>query len=170
MKKISLILIITLALLITGCGKKRVYSSPSSIKSTDDLTKSEGSISCTRDATIQGNGEPSFNYYISYKDDNILVLHSIEKITSDDQQVLDQYDEAYQKINKSYKNLKYYDTKVYRTDNSVARDTTINYEKIDTDKLLKIENTDDNVIVNGKAKLNKWLDLALKLGVVCDED
>lgn len=170
MKKTKLLVLLICLLILTGCGKKMVTVSPSNIKSTDDLEKTEGSITCTRNANIKGNATPSFKYYLSYKDGNILVLHSVEKVTSDDQTLLDQYENSYKTINEKYKNLEYYDTNVYRVNNSVTRDAVINYEKIDTDKLAKIESSSNDIVVNKKAKLNNWLDFVLKYGVTCDED
>lgn len=168
MKKSSLILILVFLILVTGCFHKK--PSTDIIKSNDDLNNKTGSITCSRKANVDEGITPTFKYNISYKDNNILVLHSIEKITSNDTNYLDQYEEAYKNINKHYKNLKYYDSKVLRTNDSVTRDTTINYEKINTDKLLSIEGEEDNIIVNGKAKLNKWLSFAKKFGTICYED
>ena len=70
---------------------------------------------------------------------------------------------------KQYEGLKYYDNIVTRTDNSIISDTTINYAKIDIDKLLEIEGEEDNVIENGKVKLSTWLNFAKKFGVTCED-
>ena len=57
-----------------------------------------------------------------------------------------------------------------KDDNSVTRDTTIDYEHVDIDKLLHIEGNEDNIIdENGKASLDMWLALAKKFGTVCNE-
>ena len=66
------------------------------------------------------------------------------------------------------KDLKYYDNTVKRTDNSVTSDTVINYGKIDIDKLLDIEGEEDNVIKNGKVKLDDWLEFTEKFGMKCE--
>ena len=44
----------------------------------------------------------------------------------------------------------------------------INYGKIDTDKLLAIEGEEDNVIKDGKVKLDDWLDFAEQFGTKCE--
>ena len=60
--------------------------------------------------------------------------------------------------------------KVIKDDNSVTRDTTIDYEHVDIDKLLHIEGNEDNIIdENGKASLDMWLALAKRFGTVCNE-
>ena len=168
MKRNKLILIIVLLLLVTGCFHKK--PSEYKIKSTADLNNKSGSMTCSRKADADSGVTPSFKYYITYRNNEILVLHSIEKITAQDSNYLNQYEQAYKNINKNYKGLNYYDSKVIRTNDSVTRDTVINYEKIDTDKLLSIEGEEDNIIKNGKAKLNTWLSFARKFGTICHED
>ena len=173
MKKISLIIVfIFLCFFITACDDtdnlEETKTSDGEIDSIEEVTKKRGTLICTRSATAT-NAEPFFNYTIDYKDDEILKLHSIEGVTSEDSSVLDEYEEAYKKINSNYVGLKYYDTSVYRTDNSVTWDTTINYEKIDIGALLDLEGEENNIIENGKAKLSTWLELSKKVGTTCSE-
>lgn len=174
MKKISLIIFtLFVVFLITGCEDKKDVSDSrddGKIDSIDDIVLETGKLSCTREGSASDGVSPSLKYYVTYKDDLLLKLHSVEKITSDNLDSLDEYENAYKKINEYYKNLRYYDTKVIRDSNSVTRDTIINYEKIDIDKLLSIEGEEDNIIKNGKAKLSLWLEFAKKFGVVCTED
>ena len=40
--------------------------------------------------------------------------------------------------------------------------------KIDTDKLLEIEGEEDNIIKDGKVKLDDWLDFAEQFGTKCE--
>ena len=91
-------------------------------------------------------------------------------VKTSNQDDLDIYEDAYNNINKNYDGLKYYDSEVIRTKDSVSRDTIINYDKIDIDELLAIEGKDDNIIEDGKAKLNIWLDFASKFGTTCNEE
>ena len=95
-------------------------------------------------------------------------MRSISRVTSKDNSKLDTYENSYKAIAANYKNLAEYKTSVIRDSNSVTYDTTINYDKIDTEKLLEIEGEEDNIIVNGKAKLALWLELAPNVGVVCE--
>ena len=53
--------------------------------------------------------------------------------------------------------------------NSVTYTIYIDYDKIDVDGLLSIEGAEDNIIKRGKAKLSLWLDLAGKMGTLCEE-
>ena len=65
--------------------------------------------------------------------------------------------------------MKYYDTNIVRDSNSVTYTIYIDYDKIDVDGLLSIEGAEDNIIKRGKAKLSLWLDLAGKMGTLCEE-
>ena len=185
MKKLSKLLFICIIslLLFSGCSDEESSLSNStdtnveveensddnSIKSTKDLSSKKGELSCSREATAADGITPAFNYYIKYKNGNILELHAIEMVMSSDQESLDIYEEAYENINKNYEGLKYYDTKVVRDKSSVTRDTVINYDKIDIDALLDLEGEEDNIIEDGKAKLDIWLDFAGKFGTTCVE-
>lgn len=156
-KLILLIIIIGFACLITGCNSN----------SEKENQKSQ-ILNCSRKANVT-NGEASLTYKIHYKGDNIEVLQSTEKIISKQVSVLDEYETAYKKIFKNYEGLEYYDNEITRDDNSVTSTTIINYEKIDTTKLLEIEGEEDNIIEGGKAKLSKWKTLAEKFGTTCNE-
>ena len=65
--------------------------------------------------------------------------------------------------------MKYYDTNIVRDSNSVTYTIFINYDKINTNELLNIEVAEDNIIKSGKAKLSLWLDLAGRMGTICEE-
>ncbi len=185
-KVISSILIICIGLLIiTGCEKKDKGSiekmkeqleqqnggtSSSKIQSTDDLNNKSGLLTCTREATAEGDLKPYFSYVVTYKDAYLLRIHSIEKVSSESGTGLDAYYDAYVNINKKYEGLDGYNSQVNKTNTSVTRDTIIDYENIDTAKLLEIEGSENNIINSkGKASLNKWLTLATKFGTKCSE-
>lgn len=156
-KVIYLTAIILLSLVfITGCKS--------------EIEKEKGKLSvinCTRNGSIDG-ATASLKYKIYYNGDYIKILSSVEKITSSDSDILDQYESAYKKIFSAYDGLDYYENNVTRKDNSVISETTINYGKIDTDKLLEIEGAEDNVIEDGKVKVSTWISFAEKLGASCD--
>lgn len=158
MKKIiSIILIITVATLITGCSSNE-----------NEIKYKQGTLICSREGNIT-NGSTNLEYLINYKDGNIITLHSIEEVISDDEEILNTYEDAYKNIFKAYENLKYYENTVTRDYNSVISNTIINYDKIDIDALLAIEGEEDNIIQDGKAKLEIWLSFAKKFGTECEE-
>lgn len=155
MKKMILSsLVILLVFLVTGC-----YGT---VDSADGVKK------CSRKGEVT-NGSTEMNYEVYYEGKYITILHSVEKVTSEDSSLLDTYEEAYKNIFKQYEKLDYYDNTISRTDDSVVSDTTINYAKIDIDKLLEIEGEEDNVIENSKVKLDTWLEFAKQYGVTCED-
>ena len=44
----------------------------------------------------------------------------------------------------------------------------INYDKVDIARLLEIEGSEDNIIEDGVAKVDKWLTLAKRFGTKCE--
>lgn len=155
MKILRSSIVLVMVLLLAGCGSNSSVSS-------------DGVKKCTRTGTVT-NGSTEMNYEVYYKGEYVVLLHSTEKIISDSSSVLDTYEEAYKNIFKQYEGLEYYDNKITRSSNSVTNEITINYEKIDMGKLLDIEGEEDNVIENGKVKLDTWLSFAKKYGVTCEE-
>lgn len=155
MKKVYLFILFFLLVFVCGCDN----SSNSNM-----LHKK-----CTRSATATKGTEVSLNYDIYYTGDVINKLISMEKVTTSNSSQLDIYEDAYKNIHVNYDGLDYYDTKVVRDENSVTSSIIINYDKVDIKKLLEIEGEEDNIIENGKAKLDKWLDLAKKFGTKCED-
>ena len=175
-KKVRVIFIlIIICLLVSACVAKRdsLANGDATTKVTiveEDFNKNgSGSLKCVTEAVASEEIDVDLNYNIDYKHGNILKLQSTSKITSLDSDVLDGYYQAYQGISQNYEDLKHYDTSLIRDSNSVTYVAVIDYDKIDTDKLLAIEGEEDNVIVNGKAKLSLWLELAEKFGTTCEE-
>lgn len=150
------IIVILILFLLTGC-------------TTGNVASADGKKICSRTGSVV-NGESKMSYEVYYEDDYVTILHSVEEVSSDDSSVLDSYEEAYKNIFKAYEGLKYYDNSITRTENTIISDTTINYAKIDIDKLLEIEGEEDNVIENGKVKLSTWLSFAEKFGVTCEAE
>ena len=68
-------------------------------------------------------------------------------------------------INAIDKVVKYPDITYFDLRNSIGE-----FEKIDTNKLLEIEGSEDNVIKDGKVKLETWITFAEKLGVTCNNE
>lgn len=181
-KKIGKIALLLIAiLLLAGCGKEnetttkntqeKKTSEPSINNKTEvpeSQTEGMSKLTCTREADAGSDIDVNLNYEVYYQGEYIQILHSTEQVVTDNQETLDEYENAYKGIYKNYEGLKYYDNTVKRTDNSVTSDTVINYGKIDIDKLLDIEGEEDNVIKNGKVKLDDWLEFTEKFGMKCE--
>ena len=124
-------------------------------------------MTCTRKGNID-DGEVKLTYDLYYEGEDLILLHAIEEVITEDSSILDEYENAYKNIRENYLGLNYYDTAVVRTNDSVTNDTIINYGKIDINKLLEIEGEEDNIIVDGKAKVDSWLELAEQFGTECE--
>lgn len=181
LKKISLLFIVFLCcVFLCGCSdEKSENTSTTDVTGTTTVKKTivsddfdmngTGKLKCRTEASAGDDIDVDLNYEVNYKKGNILNLKSIQKVTSSSSSSLDLYETSYANIAKGYKNLKYYDTKIVRDSNSVTYTIYIDYDKIDVDGLLAIEGAEDNIIKRGKAKLSLWLDLAGKMGTVCEE-
>ena len=172
-KVISLFIILISCFFITGCGNEEVeekvpVANKSSILDKIDEAGS-GKLKCSREAFASEGIDVELTNEIEYENGYIMILHSIDKVISDNKESLDQYEDAYKKIAKNYEGLKYYDVTITRNSNSVTNDVVINYGKIDTKKLLDIEGEEDNVIVDGKVALETWVGFAEKFGTVCEK-
>lgn len=168
MNKKIFILILVCTIFLTACSSKKEQTK---IESNGEVinTSSMKHKKCTRTGNAGTGIDVSLNYDLYYTGDILNILHSEEKVVATNESDLDTYEEAYKKIYKNYEGLKYYDAKVERGDTSVTSDLTINYDKIDIDALLSIEGEEDNIIENGKAKVDKWITLAKKFGTKCED-
>ena len=130
----------------------------------EEEVKDMEKMTCTR----QGNGEDDskvkLNYTLYYKGEYLQILHSIEQVISKDQDILDEYQLAYINIYKNYENLEYYETSVVREEDSITNDTVKSPQSIEN------KGKEDNIIKDGKVKLDDWLEFAEKFGTTCDKN
>lgn len=164
MKKISIIISLFLVIiLLCGCEKKTNIIINNEPINTSKMEHKH----CTRNGALTG-GEVVLEYDIYYTGDVLNVVQSMERVISDDQDILTSYESAYKGIHAHYEGLEYYDTEVIRNSNSVTSTININYDKLDIDKLISIEGEEDNIFINKKASVSKWLELAKKFGTKCE--
>ncbi len=126
-------------------------------------------IRCTR-SVDQDDLTANLNYTAYYKGEYLKILYSSEAVTSDNNETLEEYKSAYERINESYKGLDGYESEVIKKDNTVTKETLIKYDIVDTNRLLEIEGSSDNVInSDGTVLVKEWKELAEKFGAVCDD-
>ena len=164
MKKISIIIVLFLVILLCGCESK--YNEIIINNKPVNTSKMEHKH-CTREATLDG-GEVKLEYDIYYTGEVLNLLVSKEKIISSSEDILNTYEEAYKKIHLNYEKLENYDTSVVRGDTTVLSTISINYDKVDIDRLIEIEGEEDNIFINKVPKVDKWLELAKKFGTTCE--
>ena len=161
-KKLLLIPLLVLLVFVTGCDNNTTTE--------EESVKTMKHVVCTRQGE-DTNLTASMKYDIYTSDGYIKILKSQEEVTSNSQEVLDEYENAYRKIFKVYDSVEHYNTKVTREDNKVIANIDIDYRKVDMDKIVQIENItdEDNLVIHGKIKLSNWKKYMKKVGVTCDK-
>lgn len=177
MKKLRVVgVLFFVSVFLCGCGDDSTLSTDVTgttnvkynIVDEDFNETGTGVLKCSAEA-IAGEGiDVDLNYTVKYKNGNVLEIVSVQKISSINSDDLDLYEEAYKKIASNYDGLKYYKNEIVRKNDSLIYTISINYDKIDIERLLEIEGEDDNIVKDGKAKLSLWLDLASKIGTRCE--
>lgn len=149
-KKFALALIGTIILLGTGCGNQ------------------EKKMTCSR--TMNQNGmKADFKYEVTYSKDTVKKVKSTEKITSDSKETLDTYKETIEQLYSPYKNVKNYEYSVKIDGNTLTSIVDINYEKVDTDEIIKIDSANSQLIKNGKISLKDIKSTYESTGATCEE-
>lgn len=151
MKKKLLVLVAVGVTLVTGCSSK------------------EGTLHCTIEKDIDSITKLESIYNVDYKDGYATMLNTKETITSDNKQVLESYKSSLESMYSSYKNIKYYDNDIKVEDNKLISTTKVNYEKIDTDKLIEIDKNNKAAMENGKVKVSILKEAYEQLGATCKE-
>ena len=140
-------------LLVTGCGNNNSIES----------------MTCTR--TMNQNGiKTSLKYNIKYKEDYVTRVKIVETVETTDSDILNTYKEQIESLYSPYKDIEYYDYNVAIADNKLTSTVDINYEKVDTDKLLEIDSANEQLIKNGKINIDDIKSVYESLGATCKND
>lgn len=160
-KLITSILLVFTIILISGCGKE-------SLEDKIKREKNEKVLKCTRSVTKEEDFTTGFVYSIYYDGDYVTKTVAIEKVTSDDEEILKTYKEAYEKVFSNYKNIDYYDNEVKQKGNTVTSTTVVNYKKVDVNKIIEIEGKEDNIFDDDlKVKKDTLVKFYKKYGITC---
>ncbi|MBP3920271.1 MAG: DUF1307 domain-containing protein [Bacilli bacterium] len=158
MKKLFIVLTVVGALCLTGCGA--------------DEKKANGSnekvMTCKRTANQTGVSM-DLSYNVSYKNNVVTKVESIEKITSENDDVLETYKDQIEKTYAPYKNIEYYDYNVTIDGNTLTSKADIDYSKIDTDKMIEIDSANGQIIKNGKINIDTLKSLYESIGATCEK-
>lgn len=149
MKKLKLLLVVLLALIVTGCAQQE-----------------EKTMTCTRTLN-QGDLKMELNYTVVYQGDYVKKVKSVEKITSEDSSVLEAYKSQVEELYTPYDKIDYYDTKVTIDGNTMTSTADIDYEKIDVDKLIEIDSATSQLFTDGKIKVETLESVYNQVGATC---
>ena len=138
--------------LITGCSKE-----------------SGNLMTCTRSMN-QNNIKTNLKYSVSYDGDYVTRVKSVETIETDSEDILNSYKSHIESLCSPYKDVDYYKYDVEVNDNKLTSTVDINYEKVDTDKLLEIDSANGQLIKDGKIKVSDIKSVYESLGAICEND
>lgn len=159
MKKIGISILLVIALLtVTACDKEE--------KQETNNTNKQVHEHCVRSGTVT-NGTADLSYEIYYTGDVLNKIESTESVMSESSDVLDTYESAYRTIHEAYKDIKYYDTEVIRTDTSVTSIMIIDYDHVDVSKLIAMEDKENSIFENNIPKVSKYKEFGKKVGLSC---
>lgn len=149
----QVVLGVFILLLVTGCGNSNNTSS----------------MTCTR-TMDQNNIKTSLKYNVEFKDGYVLRIKSVETVETSSSDILDTYKEQIESLYSPYQDVDYYEYNVDIEDNKLTSTVDINYEKVDTDRLLEIDSANGQLIKDGKISVNDIKSVYESLGAICEED
>ena len=125
-------------------------------------------MTCTRTAT-QGTLKLDVNYTVTYSGKYVKKVESTEKIISSSTSALETYKKTVENIYAPYNDIEYYDTEVSIDGDTLTSKVVIDYENIDTDKLIKLDSSIGNIVKNGKIKIEDMKSIYEQTGATCTE-
>ena len=126
-------------------------------------------MTCTRSMN-QNNIKTNLKYSVSYDGDYVTRVKSVETIETDSEDILNSYKSQIESLYSPYKDVDYYKYDVEVNDNKLTSTVDINYEKVDTDKLLEIDSANGQLIKDGKIKVSDIKSVYESLGAICEND
>ncbi len=152
MKKRILTLVVCLSLMmLTGC------------------TETQKTLKCSR--TMNQNGASfDLQYEVTYTGRYVDEVKSTEKITSDNQELLETYRTTVEEQYAPYKDVEHYDFNVSVDGDVLTSTTNIDYTQIDTSKMIEIDSANGQLIQDGKVKLDTVKSLYKQMGITCDKE
>lgn len=151
-KKVLFGVLLASTLILTGCGAKEEIKT----------------LSCTRKATIMEGVDADLSYKVTYKGDYVQLVESREEVISENEAYLENYKTAIENVYSPYNDVEYYEYNVELKNGSLVSTTKINYEKIDTDKMIDIDSANATLIKDGKIKISDIKSIYENLGMICE--
>lgn len=150
MKKISIILLLTIAVVLcSACESK------------------SGKVTCTSTTSPNETTTLKSEYNITYKDGYVTELKTKETIKTATKSDLDTYKEALENVYAEYNKLDYYQNSISIEDDTLISTTVINYNKVDTKKLIEIDQNNAELVKNGKVSYSDVKKMYESAGATC---
>lgn len=151
MKKFLVAVLCTGVILLTGCGSEE-----------------EKVMECSRTIN-QSTVKMELSYNVSYKGDYVTKVKSTEKITTDDTTTLEAYKTQVESVTNSFKDIEYYNHNVTIDGNTLTSTIDIDYENIDTDKMIEIDSSMKQIIKDGKVAVKDIESIYNQMGITCEK-
>lgn len=150
MKKYLFVVLMSGTLLLTGCNSE------------------EKTMTCTRSVN-RNSISMDMKYTVKYSGKNVTKIDTVEKVVSDDKSTLDFYKSKLDESYEDYKDIKYYENEISVDGNTLTSTTSIDYSKIDTDKLIQIDSSNKKLIEDGKINIDTIKSYYESLGITCEK-
>lgn len=128
--------------------------------------KKDGHLICTYQLN-QNTFSLQTKYQVTFKNKIVTNLTTTETITSNDKTILKQYQSQLESLYAKYKHLKYYDNSIKISAHKLVSITKINYQKIDTSKIIALDSSNKKLIKNGQIKLADLKKIYHDMGAKC---
>ena len=126
-----------------------------------------GTLVCTINSLERGMMFET-EYVATYKNRKVKTLKSVEKITFDDEGMLEEYKDTLEDMYKIYNEIEYYENNISIKNNTLNSVTTINYEKINIKQLIKLDSNVENLLDdNGNILMSKLRKQYINAGASC---
>lgn len=149
MRKVMVVFLVSAMLFITGCSSK------------------EETLVCTKEQVIDTRTKLQSRYQVLSKGGYVTKLNTVEIIISSSEEVLKTYQDNLENVYRDYRGIKYYSNKIRIKDNKLISTTKVDYDKIDTEQLIKIDRNNASAIEDGKVKTSALKEAYEQLDAVC---
>ena len=125
-----------------------------------------GTLVCTN---TYKEDEISFKtiYHVEYKKKYATKLVSIETITTSETQILNDYKTNLEMMYLRFNEIPYYNNTISIKGETLTSKTTIDYSKIDLNKLIKVDSSFNEIIKNNKISISKLKKQYISTGAYC---
>ena len=126
-----------------------------------------GTLICTS-TSLENDIMLTTEYQATYKNRKVIKVKAVEKITLDDENELENYKTSLNEMYEAYNGLEYYENNISIRGQTLNSVTTINYEKINIDELIKIDSSIRKILdKNNQVSVTKLRKEYRNTGAVC---
>jgi len=166
MKKTWLIIILVTVAFLSGCSDKK--EKKEQLESQKPKIE-EKSFKCTLNKTMEDSTNLDATYLVFYKGENVTRLNTEEIMTSNNDKTLELYQKQLENLYQAYRDIEYYNNEIRIEGNKLYSITKIDYEQINMDQFLKINEQMKSLIDDGKLKVLTLKAMYQTLGITCQD-